>query len=92
MMMNKLALYVALIGSLCLAACGAQPQPVTDRHIAVATEKCAVNGGLSVVEQASKARAYENCGYRCSRATGQIEYKATFSCKNGAKFELTWQE
>lgn len=90
--MNKLALYAALCGSLGLMACGGNSQSVTDRHIAVATERCVVNGGLSVVEQASKARAYENCGYRCSRATGQFEYKATFSCKNGAKFDLTWQE
>ncbi|KVP17237.1 hypothetical protein [Burkholderia ubonensis] len=89
--MNKLALYAVLCVSLGLVACG-NNGTVTDRHIAMATEKCAVNGGLAVVEQAERSRMYESCGYRCSRVTGQFKYSATFSCKNGAKFDLSWEE
>jgi hypothetical protein len=65
---------------------------VTSQHIALASDKCAANGGLKQVERADATRMSESCGYKCSRYTGQIEYEAQFSCKNGAHFDLTWQE
>ncbi|KVP75405.1 hypothetical protein WJ96_06680 [Burkholderia ubonensis] len=89
--MNKLVLYAVMCGSLGLVACG-DNGPVTERHIAMATERCAVNGGLAAVVQADRSKMFESCGYRCSRATGQYKYEATFSCKNGAKFDLSWEE
>jgi hypothetical protein len=89
--MNKLVLYAVLCGALGLAACDSNG-PVTDRHIAMATEKCAVNGGLNSVQQASTSKETESCGYKCSRATGRYEYSAAFSCKNGASFNLKWTE
>jgi hypothetical protein len=89
--MYKLALYVVLCGSLGLAACG-NSGPVTEQHIAMATQKCEVNDGLRQVELAGRTRETESCGYRCSRATGKYEYTETFSCKNGARFDLTWTE
>jgi len=82
---------VGLVVSTILSACG-DSSVVTDRHIRMAAEKCEPNGGVQQVEQASATAQTEGCGYRCSRRTGVINYKAAVSCKNGAKFDLTWQE
>lgn len=90
--MKMLSVFAAMLIPLMLAACGSEGEPVTARHISMATEKCEVNGGLSQVERAEKSRVFESCGYRCSRATSQHEYRDVFSCKNGARFDLTWQE
>lgn len=90
--MKTVSVVAALLVSLVLTACGNEGGPVTERHISMANEKCEVNGGLSQVERADKSRVFESCGYRCSRATNQSEYRDVFSCKNGARFDLTWQE
>lgn len=65
---------------------------VTSQHIAMASDKCAANGGLKQVERADISRVSESCGYKCSRFTGQIKYEAQFSCENGAHFDLNWVE
>lgn len=88
------SLIVTLLVSSCAALMlgGCDNSAVTDHHIRMATEKCDVNGGVKQVEQATSKPLYESCGYRCSRRTGVYEYEAAFSCKNGARFDLTWQE
>jgi hypothetical protein len=86
-----LSLMLAVCSSSLLVACD-DDNAVTARHIEVATDKCAPNDGLKQVESASTSRVIESCGYKCSRATGEHKYTETFSCKNGAKFDLTWQE
>lgn len=85
------ALLVAAATPLLLVACG-DKTVVTDRHIRMATEKCEVNGGVQQFDQAGTTALTESCGYKCSRRTGVYAYSASFSCKNGAKFDLTWQE
>ncbi|MBU9200291.1 hypothetical protein KTD31_02770 [Burkholderia multivorans] len=88
--MKKIVVLAALFVPLLLAACA--KQAVTDHHIQMASDKCDANGGLQAFEQASLSPETESCGYKCSRRTGRYEYQATFSCKNGAKFDLTWTE
>jgi hypothetical protein len=85
------SLFIAVAAALLLSACS-DNVVVTDHHIRMAMEKCDANGGLKQVEQASAQALYENCGYRCTRKTDVALYKATFSCKNAAKFDLSWQE
>lgn len=75
-----------------LSACGSENVVVTERHIQVATQTCSTSGGLNSIVRARKDVRYEQCGYRCSKATNQHEYIAGFSCKNGARYELTWYE
>ncbi|HDR9103711.1 hypothetical protein [Paraburkholderia sp. A3RO-2L] len=89
--MKKIAVLAAVLSSMLLMACS-ERKVVTDHHIQMATEKCSVNEGLKEFEQASVSPETESCGYKCSRRTGRYAYEATFSCKNGAKFDLSWTE
>ena len=86
-----IAFLTAILAPLFVVGCNGD-NVVTDQHIQMATEKCQVNGGLSQVDSAQATRMYENCGYRSSRKTDMYEYRATFACKNGAKFDLTWSK
>jgi hypothetical protein len=73
-----------------LTACG--EATVMPQHVHMATEKCEANGGWSRIDQAHVAPEFENCGARCTRRLSTSQYAAAVSCKNGAKFDLTWQE
>lgn len=88
----RIAFLLIAAASALMSACSSENVVVTERHIQVATEKCSVNGGVKSIVDAKKDVLYEQCGYRCSKETNQHEYKATFSCKNGARFDLIWTE
>lgn len=90
--MKKNALITALACALMLAACSADAIEVTERHIQMATQKCRGNDGVQSIAQAEKEQMYESCGYRCTKPMNQHEYSISFSCKNGAVFNLKWQE
>ena len=86
-----IALLIAVLTPFFVVACTGD-NIVTDHHIQMATERCSANGGLSQVDSAQAKPVYDGCGYRCSRKSGVYEYQAAFSCKNGAKFDITWKE
>ena len=72
---------------LLLSACGSE-SVVTASHIEFAQFMCANNGGLKSIRNAEVVEDFEICGYKCSRKTGKLEYKADLLCNNGASFKM----
>lgn len=83
--MKRLILLAAL-----LAGCG--DDPVSNYIIARADLVCANNGGIENIRNARVNLDYDNCGYRCNRATGKKQYSALVLCKNSASFKLDFIE
>lgn len=79
--MKRLILLIAL-----LAGCG--DDPVSNYIIARAELVCSPNDGIENIRNARVNSEYDNCGYRCSRATGKKQYSALVLCKNSATFKL----
>jgi hypothetical protein len=73
-----------------LTACG--ETTIKPQHVRMATEKCASNSGWAQIEEANMQAQFQSCGARCSRRLPESNYRAKFSCNNGAKFDLAWQE
>lgn len=83
-------LLVPLFALPLLTACG--ESNIKPQHVHMATEKCAYNNGWSHIDEASTQPLYKSCGHRCSERLPEAKYSAKFSCNNGAKFDLAWQE
>jgi hypothetical protein len=73
-----------------LTACG--ESTIKPQHVRMAIEKCASNNGWAQIDEANMQPQFQSCGSRCSRRLPESRYSVSFSCNNGAKFNLAWQE
>lgn len=73
-----------------LTACS--ESTIKPQHVRMATEKCASNSGWAQIDEANEQVQFQSCGARCRQRLPEARYSAKFSCNNGAKFDLSWQE
>jgi len=80
--------YLIIIPALLLTAC--YQDGVTPEHTAVVNKICEQNEGTKVITTALSEPIIEGCGFKCTKATGQVEYVVEAQCKNGLKIIHKW--